>query len=262
MKLSKMAALVALLASAGPVAYADVFLDLTSITPGSSGVGSFAGTLGGVTVLGTISGAPVFSINPTGGGLGDSTIDGSSPQFGYSSVFSPTTPTTDRVGFTYSSFAGNFVGMTFSAPVTDPVFHIANMDWMAVSFAPTPGFSSLTLLNGNDGLDGDGIDPDFGGAAYGFALVTDKTPFTTDSTPPTSTPPTSGDRSAYGSVRVNGTYSSLVFVTDAMGPFSDSGSFTISVVPEPASLAVFGIGVATLAGRGRKKRSQAKNCAK
>lgn len=231
---------------------ADVFLDLTSVTPGSSGVGAFSGTLGGIAVTGSISGAPVFSFNAIGSGLGDSTIDGSSPQFSHSSVFSPTTPTTDRVGFTYLAFAGNMVTLTFSSPVTDPVFHIANMDWMAVTFAPTPGFTSLTLLNGNNGPDGDGIDPAFGGPAYGFALVTDKMPFTTDSTPPAGAPLLAGDRSAYGSVRINGTFSTLVFVTDAMGPFSDSGSFTMSVVPGPMTLSAF-VAMA-LAGPARRRR--------
>lgn len=251
----KTAALVLALTSvAFPIttAHADVFLDLTSVTPGSSSVGSFSGTLGGIAVTGSISGAPVFSFNPIGSGLGDSTIDGSSPQFSHSSVFSPTTLTTDRVGFTYLSFAGNLVTMTFSSPVTDPVFHIANMDWMAISFAPTPGFTSLTLLNGNDGPDGDGIDPAFGGPAYGFALVTDKMPFTTDSTLPAGTPPLAGDRSAYGSVRVNGTFSTLVFVTDAMGPFSDSGSFTLSVVPAPGCATILAIGGLTM-GRRRQR---------
>lgn len=232
--------------------HADVFLDVISVTPGSSGVGAFSGTLGGITITGSISGAPVFSFNAIGTGLGDSTIDGSSPQFSYSSVFSPTTPATDRVGFTYLAFAGNAVTLTFSSPVTDPVFHIANMDWMALTFAPTPGFTSLTLLNGNNGPDGDGIDPAFGGPPYGFALVTDKMPFTTDSTPPAGSPPTVGDRSAYGSVRINGTFSTLVFVTDAMGPFSDSGSFTVSVVPSPATLSAF-VAIA-LASNARRRR--------
>lgn len=241
----------ALMSIALPIAptHADVFLDLTSVTPGSSGVGSFSGTLGGIAVTGSISGAPVFSFNAIGSGLGDSTIDGSSPQFSHSSVFSPTTPTADRVGFTYLPFAGNLVVLSFSSPVTDPVFHIANMDWMGVSFAPTPGFTSLTLLSGNDGPDGDGIDPGFGGPAYGFALVTDKMPFTTDATTPAGTPPITGDRSAYGSVRINGTFSTLVFVTDAMGPFSDSGSFTISMVPAPGGAIMLAIGGLALGRR-------------
>ncbi|MCC6283848.1 MAG: hypothetical protein IT439_00895 [Phycisphaerales bacterium] len=251
----KTAALIAAFASAGiPIAtvHADVFLDLASVTPGSSGVGAFSGLLGGITVTGSISGAPVFSFNAIGSGLGDSTISGSSPQYSSSSVFSPTSPATDRIGFTYLSFAGNLVTLTFSAPVTGPVFHFANWDWMGASFLPTPGFTSLTLLNGNNGPDGDGVDPAFGGPAYSSALVYDHMPFTTDATPPTSTPPTTGDRSAYGSVRINGTFSTLVFVTDAMGPFSDSGSFTVSV-PGPATLPAMVLAAVVSSPRRRRR---------
>lgn len=245
----------ALTSVAFPIAavHADVFLDLTSVTPGSSGVGMFSGTLGGIAVTGSISGAPVLTFNAVGSGLGDSTIDGSSPQFSYSSVFSPTTPTTDRVGFTYSAFAGNVVTLTFSSPVTDPVFHLANWDWMGVSFAPTPGFSSLTLLNGNNGPDGDGIDPSFGGPAYGSALVYDLMAFTTDPTPPAGAPPMTGPRSAYGSVRINGTFSTLILVTDAMGPFSDSGSFTISI-PSPTTLSAWVVTACMASSRRRRHR--------
>lgn len=251
MKIVKSSFAFALIALATATVHADEFLDLTSITPGSSGVGTFAGTLGGIAVTGSISGAPVFSFNAIGTGLGHSTIDDSSPQFSYASVYDPITPAGDRVGFTYIGGAGNTVTMTFSSPVTDPVFHIANWDWMAATFLPTPGFSSLTLLNGNNGLDGDGIDPAFGGSAYGFGLVADMMPPTTDATSPSIAPPTSGDRSAYGSVRINGTFSSLVFVTDSMGPFSDDADFTISTVPEPATLAVLGLGFAAFAKRRR-----------
>lgn len=240
---------VALVLLAGaPAVHADVFLDLTAVTPGGPGVGTFSGTLGGVTVSGSISsgGPAAFFFNSPGFGIGDSTIDGSSPQFSYSSVFGPTIPATDRVGFTYTATAGNLVTLTFSSPVTNPVFHIANLDWGAFSFVVTPGFSSLTLLKGNDGPDGDGIDPAFGGPSYSFGLVWDHTPPTTDATVPTVSPPTSGGRSAYASVRIDGTFSAISFVTDAMGPFSDSGSFTISTVPEPATLGLLATGGALL----------------
>lgn len=251
MKLMTPATVLTLIIVPGAALRADVFLDLTSVTPGTSGVGSFSGMLGAVAVTGSISGAPVLSFNAIGSGLGDSTIDGSSPQFSYASAFSTPTPSTDRVGFTYLAFAGNLVTLTFSSAVTDPVFHIANLDWMALTFAATPGFTSLTLLNGNGGPDGDGIDSAFGGPAYGHALVADLMPFTGDATPPTGAPPSSGPRSAYGSVRINGTFSTISFVTDAMGPFSDSGSFTISV-PSPATLPL--LAVTTLAGGLRRRR--------
>jgi hypothetical protein len=242
---------------AGAVGRADVFLDVTAVTPGGPGIGTFSGTLGSIAVAGSISGPPAFFFTTTGSGIGDSTIDGSSPQFSYSTVFSPTVSLTDRIGFTYLATAGNLVSLTFSAPITDPVFHIANFDWAAFSFAPTLGLSSLTLLNGNDGPDGDGIDPAFGGPAYSSLLVWDANPSTSDSTPPGGLPPSSGTRSGYASVQLNGTFSSIGFVVDAMGPFSDNGSFTISAVPEPGSLGLIGLGVVGMTIF-RRRRSQSR----
>lgn len=241
---------------AGGASRADLFLDLTSVTPGSSGVGAFSGTLGGITVTGSITSAiPVFLFNAPGPGIGNSTIDGSSPQFSYSTVFSPTTPFTDRVGFTYLAGAGSTVAMTFSSPVTNPVFHVANLDWAGFSFGPTPGLTSLTLLNGNNGPDSDGIDPTFGGAPYSFVFVRDVNPSTTDATLPSSAPPSVGfPRSADASVQLNGTLSAIVFAVDAFGPTGDSGgSFTISIVPEPSSMLLAGLGALGLAGLIRRR---------
>ena len=242
----------------GAVGRADTFLDLTSVTPGGPGVGAFSGTLGGITVTGSIAaGSPAgFFFNATGPGIGDSTIDGSSPQFSYSTVFSPTVLLTDRVGFTDAAPVTMFVTMTFSSPVTDPVFHVANLDWAGFSFAATPGLSSLTLLNGNNGPDSDGIDPTFGGAPYGFLIVRDANFSTSDSTAPFIAPPTSGARSADASVKLNGTFTTIGFAVDA-GPFSDSGSFTISTVPEPSSLVLAGLGVVGVAIFSRR-RSQSR----
>ncbi len=100
-------------------------------------------------------------------------------------MFSPTAPTTDRVGFTYTSGATNLVTITFGSPVTNPVFHLANLSGVAFNFGPTPGFTTLTLLAGNGGADGDGVDPAFGGVPYSFAQVQDLLPPTSDSTLPT-----------------------------------------------------------------------------
>ena len=228
---------------------AAVFLDLlpvVGVTPGSVGTGSFTGTLGGIVVSGAIvAGTPgAFSFNAPGPLTGSSTIDGSSPQFSYASVFSDTAPLTDRVGFSYGPAGGtDTVVITFSSPVTNPVFHVANLSGVAFNFGPTPGFAGLTLLAGNGGADLDGIDPAFGGIVYSFAHIQDKAPGAEDSTPPFVPPPTFGTspRAAYGSVQINGTFTTLVFVTDGMGPATDDGSFTISI-PEPGSvlLAIFG----------------------
>ncbi|MBP7950348.1 MAG: PEP-CTERM sorting domain-containing protein [Verrucomicrobiales bacterium] len=236
---------------------AAVFLDVTSLTPGPAGVGTFSGTLGGVTVTGTISslgGPPAFGFTPVGPGSGSSTLDGTSPQFSYSPVFSPAEPATDRVGWTYMSVAGNLVTISFSAPVTDPVFHVASMSGVGFHFGPTPGFTSLTLLGGNHGA-GDGVDPAFGGGAYSFAMIWDLIPPTTDATPPGMPPPVAGDRSAYASVRINGTFSSLAFITDGMG-FGDDGSFTLSLVPEPSAMLLM-LGGMALCGCFSRRRNGA-----
>jgi hypothetical protein len=227
---------------------AAVFLDVTSLTaPSGPGLFTgFSGTLGGIGVTGSVStggGPAAFFFTAPGTAIGDSTVDGSSPQYSYSSVFSPTILTTDRVGFNYTGTATNLVTLSFTASVTDPVFHFANLGGGGFSFAGTPGFVSLTLLNGNNGPDGNGIDPTFGGVPYTSAIVRDAAPSPTDPTPPpTSDPVPSGPRSAYGSVRLNGTFTTVTMAIDGMG-FADNGSFTVSNVPEPgaAMLTVFGL---------------------
>ena len=234
---------------------AAVFLDLFpgGVTPGSIGVGTFAGTLGGISVSGSITGpAPAFAFNAPSPLTGGSTTDGSSPQFSYGTVFSPTVPLTDRVGFTYTSGATDTVVITFSSPVTNPVFHFANFSGVAFNFGPTPSFSSLTLLAGNGGA-GDGIDPSFGGAPYSFAQVQDLVPGLEDGIPPTVPPPIAGPRAAYASVQINGTFSTIVFVTDGMGPPIDNGSFTISI-PEPGSAMLALLGVSCPACFMRRRR--------
>lgn len=243
---------------AGGASQAATFLDLISVTPGGPGSGAFSGTLGEIFVTGSITGeSSAFYFSAPGPGIGDSTIDGSSPQFSYSTVFSPTALLTDRVGYTYPEMATNLVTMTFSAPVTDPVFHVANLNGVGFSFAPTSGLTSLTLLNGNDAPDGDGIDPTFGGAPYGFVFVSDANPATSDFTPPSSPPPTAGGRAAYASVRLNGTFSTIAFAVDGMGPPFDGGSFTLSIVPEPDSLVLAGLGVLGVALFGRRRARRA-----
>lgn len=105
------------------------------------------------------------------------------------------------------------------------------------------------------------IDPLFGGAPFASLLVHDASPGTSDPTPPTVTPPTAGTRSAYGSVQLTGTFSTISFGAGTAGPGTDDGSFTISIVPEPGSLILAGMGLLSAAGftrwRGRKNPGQA-----
>jgi hypothetical protein len=227
---------------------ADTFLDLTSVTPGGPGTGAFTGSLGTVGVAGSIvaSGPPAsFFFNGVGVGIGDSTVANSSPQYGYATVYSPTAALTDRVGWTFlydGTAKTETVTISFTSPVTNPVFHVANLDWAQFSFASTPGLTGVTYLNGNyDGADGLDASP----TALGFDWVQDFNPATSDATPPTGSPPTAGARSAYGSMQLNGTFSTIYIGMGTNGPFSDSGSFTISV-PEPSTLGLLLVG--TLGG--------------
>lgn len=242
------------------VCYGDLFLDLTSVTAGGPGVGGFTGTLGGNLVTGSITtpgGPSSFFFNSPGVGLGDSTVSGTSPQFSYATVYNPTIGATDRVGFTSLGLASNVMTISFASPITNPVFHAANFDWVQPSFALNPGLTSMTLLNSN----GDGVD---GLSALaltpGTFQIRDIDPSTSDATLPTSTPPTTGGRSAYGSVQLNGTFTSLTVAIGTLGPFSDSGSFTLSVVPEPSAFILSGLGLAGFFFRmrvdQRKKKSK------
>lgn len=231
------------LASASPV-FASTFLDLTSVTGGSTG--SFVGKLGGITVNGAITtSTPGFVFNtpttPTNS-WELSTIDNSSPQFSYSSVYSPTIALTDRVG--YTSFIGSInpatITITFSAPVTNPIFDVANLDAMRVT---ANNAMSLVLLSGNGG-GGDGLQ------VVGN-VISDANPNTAVGQSPSSAPLLTGPRSAYGSVELKGTFTTLTLNVINNGN-GDGGSFTL-VTPEPSSFLLLGSGLLACLGGIRRK---------
>lgn len=231
----------------GKTAHAD-FLDLNTLTPGSTG--GFTGSLNGISVNGAISTTtPNFILSAIGTTYYESTIDNSSPQYSYANVFSPTKLLTDRVG--YTSFSGTFnpatITIKFGSPVTNPVFHVANLDSMQYDFAPTAGLGGLVLLNGNGG-GGDGI-------LVAGTVISDADPTTIIGIDPADTPTTSGPRSAYGSIELTGTFSSLVFNVSNPNSNGDGGSFTLSAaaVPEPGSIALF-VGLASVGASLLRKR--------
>jgi hypothetical protein len=204
------------------------FLDLTSVTPGTSG--SFTGTLAGATVNGSVSVSnPNFLFaNPVGTDYFNSTTDNTSPQYSYSDIYTPSIPLTDRVGYGMA-FGTNSatITITFSTPITNLVFHVANLDSMQYDFTPTAGLGGLVLLSGNGG-GGDGI-------LVSGNVISDADP-STKNEPwlPSDHPLTSGARSAYGSVLLKGTFSSLTINVSNPNRGGDAGSFTLSATTAAA----------------------------
>jgi hypothetical protein len=218
-----------------------VFLDLNTFTAGGPGTGTFAGTLGGVNVTGSIlaggsSNFQILGINPTD--WAGTTIDNTTPQYSYSNIYTPSQNLGDRVG--YGMFAGASsqsatLTIQFSSPVTNPTFHVANLDGMIYDFSdPSNGSIALSLLSGNGG-GGDGLTVDTTNK-----IIADVNPFTGVGLSPFTPPPTTGARSAYGSVALLGTFSTLNIKLQgnpSLTVAADGGSFMISTtVPEPSTV--------------------------
>jgi hypothetical protein len=238
--------LVSLILLTKATAFAAVFMDIVTLTPGV-GTAGFTGTLAGVGVTATLAGGPNTSFNSdVPPGIGFSTTDGSSPQWSpVPGVYTPTDPATDRVGFSQTPGGAALVTVGFSSPMTDLVFHIANLDFSSLDFSPSAGsgLTGMTLLSGNGGA-GDGI-------VVGPPLIGDALPPTADSTPVGAPVPLGGARSAYGSVLLSGTYSTISFVIIPGGSIDDA-NFTFST-PEPSMTTLGAIGLIGIVFRRRRR---------
>ncbi|MEB3248685.1 MAG: PEP-CTERM sorting domain-containing protein [Merismopediaceae bacterium] len=194
----------------------------------------------GSILAGGSSNFQILGINPTD--WAGTTIDNTTPQYSYSNIYTPSQNLGDRVG--YGMFAGASsqsatLKIQFSSPVTNPTFHVANLDAMIYDFSdPGNGSIALNLLSGNGG-GGDGLAVDTTNK-----IIADANSNTVLGLSPSTPPPTTGARSAYGSVALLGTFSTLTInvnqnpITTASG---DGGSFILSLetqippVPEPTS---------------------------
>ncbi len=221
---------------------AQQFLDIVTLSTGTSG--SFAGSLGGIPVAGAIT-VPnaAFIFTPTGTGFRDSTINNTSPQYSYSNIYTPSTPLTDRIGYDFNTAAaGTFarIVVSFGAPISNLVLNVAVLDGMVIDFTPTAGLAGLSILSSNGG-GGDGL------GLSGLSIL-DQNSATVFSPSPSSPPATSGARSAYGSVALNGTFSTITFDVRSTGT-SDGGSFTFGTfVPAAAAVPENGSTLSLLLG--------------
>lgn len=219
------------------------FLDVTSFTPGQ--FGQFIGTLAGIDVTGelstTTSSLRLAPIAPDG----QTIIDNLSPRFSHSAVFAPTVPLTDAIGYDADHVGGvgpGTMSLHFSQPVTNPTFHVSNLDSLLFDFSPTPGLSLITITRGNGGPDSDGL-------ALAGLTIFDQGINTSDNTAPSLSPPTAGGRSAYGSIKLHGTFTTIAFDMVDIWHAGDSGTFTVSLdalgasAPEPGTLALLVLGL-------------------
>lgn len=236
----RIAGLAALLAFGCSAAYAD-WLQVSSLTTGTAG--TFTGSLGGVAVTGGITASPAntLQLNGTSGtnSWEESNTTNTSPQYSYSSVYAYTIGGTDELGLTkfYSQTETGVLTINFAQPMTNVVLQIANLDAAVWDLSNTAGLTGLSILKGNGG-GGDGL-----GLAVSGDTILDLNPTTQVGQNQSASPLTSGARSAYGSVELMGTYSSLV-VDVAMNPNGISGdgfNFTLVSTPEPASMALLGV---------------------
>ena len=218
------------------------FVDLRSVSADLAG-STFTGFLDGVAVTGSATGGlESYTFNAPATDYEGSTINATSPQYSYASVYDPSAPGVDRVGYGAPGGGTFQIAITFGSQVTNPRFHVAELDGAAYTFTLTGGLTSLSLVRGNGG-GGDGLQ------VVGN-VVSDTDPSTYFGLDPTTPPPTTGPRSAYGTVSLNGTFSALSITVSAV--HGDGGSFTFSSVPEPTAMVVMGAGGLVFLRRSRR----------
>lgn len=234
--------IVSLVALSRVTGFSAAFMDIAvgTFTPGTANlIPTWTGTLAGVGVSGSFSAAPPdtnTTLEIAAPGIGFSTLDNTSPQWSHPTVYAEISPLDDRIGYSQVPGPDGFVSILFATPMSNLIFHVANLDATFLDFTPSVGggLTGLSLLSGNGGA-GDGI-------GVGGLSIFDAAPLTTDGTPPGVAPPLIGLRSAYGSVRLNGTYLSLDFKIVHASPGIENANFTLST-PEPGAFSLTALGV-------------------
>jgi hypothetical protein len=144
-------------------------------------------------------------------------------------VYEPDPPgTADFLAFAASTDAATYT-LTFSRAVTDPVFHVSNLDFRDYSFL---GGLTPTVLSGLN-LEATG------------SVVGDTDPATFDGGENANSNKGNPNGSAYGSFVLSGTYTQIEWTRPLVGSFGQDGNrFAVSLLapaaaPEPPSLVSF-----------------------
>ncbi len=215
---------------------ADEYLKLTNVT--SNG---FTGWLGTTYVTGTLTDTRNIYFNtPNNGSTSrfSTHTNDSSAQYRYSNVYALASPNLDQVGFQASTIRSSDHGdignltLTFSKPIGNLDLDIAGLTATTMTFANTGGVTGISYGSGNGGssaTDGLGVDSATG-------EIYDINPNTSSAQPTTQSPLTTGPRSAYGSIGIDGGAISTITISwSDYGNLNDYGSFTLHTTPEPGT---------------------------
>jgi len=179
------------------------------------------------TALGDLHGIQVgFSGTNIFGG----STTGTSTRFDFPMIFTPSENNTDSVQFISGQGSPNSYTVTFSPPVTDPVFHFQSLSSDIVFSAPA-------------------IPAKISGDLLFTAVGSTVTGVSTDSAPVLN--------QSNGSVLVSGLYNSITFTSELFIPGVDGITMQISAIPEPSTgiIALLAISVGGFVTRRQRKQT-------
>jgi hypothetical protein len=213
-------------------------MDLATVTPAAPGIGDATGSLGCQSFTVQLLGSPASPtmIGMIGTDFGDTVIDETSAQYSDSSIYTPSQAMGDQLGMRMGFGSNEMATLRFSFATTviNPVFHVANLDNALLDFSLSVPAGSLSVLSGNgDSTDGLSVNS-------ALSIIEDQDATTALGVPPSNPPTAAGDRSAYGSVQIAGSYRTLDVIVRRHPDALSDDSFSIKITRDFAEFVELG----------------------